>query len=120
MSIKTDLASLEIIAAVHKSQDLRQTFFEMVHRLQKQVSYFDWVGLYLQHGEEVLLEAASNMEDQLTWECNAEIRIPIKNNLEETIGKIVVKSRQPICFDVTDISTLQTVAEEISKKLYLN
>lgn len=120
MSINTDLASIEIIAAVHKSQDLRQTFFEMVHRLHEKVSYFDWVGVYLAHGDEMVLEAATNMENELTWEHNSQLRIPIKNSVGETVGQIVVKSRHPICFDLTDISTLETVAAEISRKLFLN
>ena len=60
------------------------------------------------------------MHNHLTWEYNSQLRIPIKNNLGEEMGEIVVKSRQPICFDVTDVSTLETVAEEISQKLFLN
>lgn len=120
MSIHTDLASIQIIAAVHKSQDLRQTFFEMVHKLQEKVAYFHWVGVYLKQGNEVFLEAATDMHNDLTWEYNSQLRIPIRNNLGEDVGEIVVKSRQPICFDVTDISTLETVAAEISQKLFLN
>lgn len=120
MSIKTDLASIEIIAEVHQSKDLRKSFQEMVHRLHQQVSYFDWVGLYLQEGGELSLEAASDMENHLSWECNAELRIPIEDPNQEELGKLVVRSKQPVCFDITDISTLKTLAAEISQRLSVN
>jgi putative methionine-R-sulfoxide reductase with GAF domain len=120
MSIKTDLASIEIIADVYQSQDLRKTFADLVHTLHNQVSYFDWVGLYLHQGEDLVLEASSNIEDDLAWESNSELRIPIEDSLEQELGKIVVRSRQPICFDITDVSTLKTLASEISRRLALN
>lgn len=120
MSIKTDLASIEIIAEVHRSQDLKKTFSKAVVTLHKHVSYFDWVGLYLYEGGEVALVAASDMENEITWECNSELRIPIQDSQERELGKIVVRSRQPICFDVTDVSTLETLAAEISERLSLN
>ena len=120
MSINTDIASLKIIAAFYQSQNLKQTYQELVHNLQTHVAYFDWVGLYIKYGEEMILEAASNMEHEFTWETNAELRIPIENKLEKEIGKIVVRSRQPICFDMTDVSTLKTLAAEISQRLTMN
>lgn len=120
MSIKTDLASIEIIAEVHRSQDLRKTFNELVVTLHKHVSYFDWVGLYLYEGEEVALVSASDMKNEITWECNSELRIPIQDSLESKLGEIVVRSRHPICFDITDVSTLETLAAEISERLLLN
>jgi putative methionine-R-sulfoxide reductase with GAF domain len=120
MSINTDLASIEIIASLYRGQDLREAYLELVHKLQEKVTYFDWVGLYLKQGEEMVLEAASDMGDPLTWECNSELRIPIKDTKELELGKIVVRSQQPICFDITDVSTLRSVAEVLSQKLSLN
>ncbi len=119
MSIYTDLASLKIIASVHQNQSLEHVFEDMVHKLQHQVAYFDWVGIYLMEGDTLKLKAASCLENELSWECNSELRIPIKSRRME-IGKLVVRSRQPICFDVTDVSTLKTLAKEISTKLQVN
>lgn len=121
MSIQTDLASLEIIAKVYRSQDVRESFQQLVTTLHNEVPYFDWVGIYLIEGEEMNLTAASNFDDLLTWDTNSELRIPIQDPLaQEDIGKIVVRSRQHICFDVTDVSTLETLATEISSRLTLN
>lgn len=117
MSIKTDIASLEILAQVYQGQNLKQTFESMVTTLQQQVSYFDWVGLYLNQGEELVLEAASCFDNTLTWESNSELRIPIHNHADHELGKLVIRSKQPLCFDITDLSTLKKLAAEISSKL---
>lgn len=120
MSIKTDVASLEVLAKVHQSENLIETFEDMVHTLQTKVSYFDWVGIYMLEGDESILKAASDMKSDMDWEANSELRIPIETATEQPLGKIVVKSRQLICFDQTDITTLQTLAAEISKRLSVN
>lgn len=116
MSIETDLASLEILAGVYKESDLRTTFAKVVQKLQEQVPYFDWVGVYIQNGSDIQLEAASDYHQLLEWEANAELRIPIVCDHGE-LGRLVVRSKQPLCFDVTDVSTLETLAAEISKRM---
>ncbi|WP_202080948.1 GAF domain-containing protein [Caldalkalibacillus salinus] len=120
MSIQTDLASLEVIATVHQSSDMEDAIQQMVAKLQQDVPYFDWVGIYLYQGEDMVLKAASDMENQLTWESNSELRIPIEDESERQYGKIVVRSRQPICFDITDVSTLKTLAKELRQRLTVN
>lgn len=119
MSIKTDIASLEILAQVYQETDSKAALQNMVSKLQQQVDYFDWVGLYLHQGEEMVLEAASCLQDTLTWESNSELRIPIQGHQKE-LGKLVVRSKQPLCFDVTDLSTLKKLAAEISHKLFMH
>ncbi|WP_025028808.1 hypothetical protein [Caldalkalibacillus mannanilyticus] len=120
MSIHTDLASIKMIAQVLTSQDLKKTFAELVTHLQSNVQYFDWVGLYLTQGDELVLEAASDLEENLMWETNAELRIPISDLNSMELGKIVVRSHQPICFDMTDVTTLEKLAKEISARLSMN
>ncbi len=119
MSIKTDVASLEVLAKVYQSRNLKQTFSELVKTLHTQVSYFDWVGVYLNEGNHTVLQAATDMENNLNWEANSELKIPIQHTNRE-LGKIVVKSKQPVCFDLTDVSTLQTLAAEISERMSVN
>lgn len=116
MSIQTDLASIEILAGFYQESDLKTTFTKVVQKLQEQVPYFDWVGLYIQNGSEIRLEAASDFYKQLEWEANAELRIPIVCD-QGDLGRIVVRSKQPLCFDVTDVSTLEKLASEISKRI---
>lgn len=120
MSIKTDVASLEILAKVYQSQELKQTLHDLVHTLEDQVSYIDWAGIYLIEGNQSKLVVATDLYDQLTWEANAELKIPIENENKTELGRIVIKSRQLICFDVTDITTLQTLAREISCRMFSN
>jgi putative methionine-R-sulfoxide reductase with GAF domain len=117
MSIQTDLASLAVLARVYRSPDRMTALQQAVQTLHKQVSYFDWVGLFLEREGDYVLEASSNQNEQLTWEYNAELVIPLPGAEDKELGKIVVRSKQPICFDVTDVSTLKKVAEELSKKL---
>ncbi|GAA0370891.1 GAF domain-containing protein [Bacillus horti] len=120
MSIKTDIASLEILAQVYQTTDMKETLQCLVRTLHEQVSYFDWVGLYLNKGEQMVLEAASCTKDTLAWESNAELRIPIHKQEQEDmeLGKLVVRSKQPICFDVTDLSTLKKLTSELGSKLF--
>lgn len=125
MSIKTDLASLEILAKVYQNDNLKHTFEEVVRTLPETVSYIDWVGIYLHRGNELQLEAATSDETDYSWETNSELKISIgnkigKDSMNKEIGKIVVRSKQPICFDITDLSTLEILAGEISQRIHTN
>jgi|GEM_PF-5109665 len=120
MSIYTDIASIKIIAEVVTSQNLKKTLSNVVEHLHEKVQYFDWVGLYLKQGDELVLEASSDLEENLNWETNAELRIPLIDQHQKDLGKIVVRSKQPICFDITDVSTLETLAKEIGNRLTIN
>ncbi|GGK27979.1 hypothetical protein GCM10010965_21040 [Caldalkalibacillus thermarum] len=121
MSVETDVASLGAIAKVIRNRDLNQTFTEVARTLQEKVPYIDWVGIYLNQGNATELVAASDQANQLEWEANAELRIPIEDPAQQQeLGKIVVKSREPLCFDVTDVSTLKILADELSQRLSLH
>ncbi|MBP3952382.1 GAF domain-containing protein [Bacillus suaedae] len=120
MSIPTDVASLQIMAHVYKRESLQTIFNITVESLVEQVLYIDWVGIYMYENLDHKLVAASNYDDDLRWECNGELKFPITNSMKEEIGMMVVRSRQPIAFDVTDISTLETIAAAIGQQSYSN
>lgn len=120
MSIPTDLASLQIMATVYKRESLDTIFNKTVESLVSEVPYIDWVGIYLYDNLDHKLVAASNTEDNLRWECNGELKFPILNSMEEEIGLMIVRSRQAIAFDVTDVSTLETIAAAIGQESFAN
>ncbi|MCM3714443.1 GAF domain-containing protein [Halalkalibacter oceani] len=120
MSIPTDVASLQIMAHVYKRASLNTIFEKTVESLVEQVPYIDWVGIYMYENLDHKLVAASDFEDDLKWECNGELKFPITNSSEEEIGMMVVRSRQPIAFDVTDVSTLETIAAAIGQESFSN
>ncbi|WP_158738428.1 GAF domain-containing protein [Alteribacillus sp. YIM 98480] len=108
MTISTDLASIHILSSVYQSNNISETFSKTVNTLCEKVDYINWAGIYLHENEETRLHAfaddGENMQSQLAF--------PIKNRNKE-IGVLVVKSKQWIVFDVTDVSTLETVASEL-------
>lgn len=121
MSISTDVASLQIMAEVFKTKSSQSVFEKTVNSLVKEVSYIDWVGIYLVSEDgSPQLAAASDEENDLGWEWNGELKFPITNSAKQQIGIIVVRSKQAICFDVTDVATLETVAEAIGQICYSN
>ncbi len=121
MSISTDVASIQIMADVYKKKSSNEVFARTVSSLVNEVSYIDWVGVYLVSEDGNLqLSYASDIENDLCWECNGELKFPIENSTQQQIGLIVVRSKQAICFDVTDVSTLETIAEAIGQICYTN
>ncbi|WP_227938045.1 GAF domain-containing protein [Alkalihalobacillus deserti] len=120
MSIPTDVASLQIMAQVFKKESLNSIFNKTVESLVEQVPYIDWVGIYMYENLDHKLVAASSFEDDLRWDCNGELKFPITNSTKDEIGMMVVRSRQPIAFDVTDVSTLETIAAAIGQQSYAN
>lgn len=121
MSISTDVASLQIMADVYKRKNSRSVFDKTVKSLVQEVPYIDWVGIYLISEDQILdLVATSSEEDDLGWESNGELKFPINNSTQEQIGVMVVRSKQAIAFDVTDVSTLETIAEAIGQICYSN
>lgn len=116
VSIPTDVASLQIMAHVYKRASLQSIFNKTVESLVEQVPYIDWVGIYMYENLNHKLVAASCLEDDLKWECNGELKFPIKNAAGEETGMMIVRSRQPIAFDVTDVSTLETIASAIGQE----
>ncbi|MBU9712859.1 GAF domain-containing protein [Evansella tamaricis] len=121
MSIPTDVASLQIMAEVFKKKNLHQILEKTVHSLVEQVPYIDWVGIYFYENEsEVRLMAASNEEDDLQWESNGELKFPITSSDNESLGIMIVRTREAIAFDVTDVSTLETIASAIGELTFAN
>ncbi|WP_078551609.1 GAF domain-containing protein [Bacillus alkalicellulosilyticus] len=120
MSIPTDVASLQIMAHVYKKESLQSIFEKTVESLVEQVPYIDWAGIYMMENEEKKLVAASDFDDHLEWEANGRLKFPIKNSAGMQIGLLLVKSKQPIAFDMTDISTLETIAEAIGQESMAN
>lgn len=121
MSISTDVASLQIMAEVYKKRSSQSIFEKTVKSLVQEVSYIDWVGIYLISEEQDLeLITSSDEDNDLNWEYNGELKFPIKDSTEQQIGLMVVRSKQAIAFDVTDVSTLETIAEAIGQICYAN
>ncbi|MBU8908888.1 GAF domain-containing protein [Desertibacillus haloalkaliphilus] len=120
MSIPTDVASLQIMAHVYKKKSAQSIFEKTVESLVDQVPYIDWAGIYIYENESDELVAASDFEDDLGWECNGQLKFPIADSSEQQIGVMVVRSKQPIAFDVTDVSTLETIASAIGQESLAN
>ncbi len=120
MSIATDVASLKIMAHIYKRENVHSIFTKTVEGLVERVPYIDWAGIYMYEDTSLELVAASNFENDLKWESNGELKFPISNAQDETIGLILVRSRHPIAFDVTDVSTLETVAQLIGEVSFVN
>lgn len=120
MSIATDLASLQIMAHVYKKESLQSIFEKTCESLVNEVPYIDWVGIYLFDEEHNKLVAASDTEDDLQWESNGELKFPITNSFGVQTGLMIVRSRQAIAFDVTDVSTLETIAQAIGEEIFVN
>ena len=121
MSIATDIASLQIMAEVYKKKNLQDILTKTVHSLVDQVPYIDWSGIYFyENDSDVRLIAASDEEHDLAWESNGELKFPIKNTENENIGVMVVRTREVIAFDVTDVSTLEMIAGAIGELSFAN
>lgn len=119
MSIATDVASLQIMAHVYKKMSLQSVFEKTCESLVSEVPYIDWVGILIFEEGSSNLVAASD-EDDLQWESNAELKFPITNSIGQKIGVMIVRSMQAIAFDVTDVSTLETIAEAIGQESFAN
>ncbi|PYZ96900.1 GAF domain-containing protein [Alteribacter lacisalsi] len=121
MSIATDVASLQIMADIYQKKSSNQILQKTVDCLTEQVTYIDWAGIYhAEPDEEPNLLAASNEETDMSWETNAELKFPIEDAAGSTIGVLVVKSREAICFDVTDVSTLEEIAAGLAEIVFAN
>ncbi|OIJ13694.1 GAF domain-containing protein [Anaerobacillus alkalilacustris] len=121
MSISTDVASIQIMAEVYKKNSTQSVFEKTVNSLVQEVPYIDWVGIYLiTEDQNLQLVESSDDADDLGWEYNGELKFPITNSMEQQIGLIVVRSKQAIAFDVTDVTTLETIAEAIGQICYSN
>lgn len=106
---------------VYKRKELPDLFQTTVQSLHEYVPYIDWVGIYyFERQENMKLVAASDLEEDLTWEANGELKFPLKNSSNEAIGIMVVRSREAIAFDVTDVATLETIAQSLGEMSLAN
>ncbi|WP_413375202.1 GAF domain-containing protein [Alkalihalobacillus sp. 1P02AB] len=120
MSIPTDVASLQIMAHVYQKKSTQSIYEKTVTSLVENVPYINWVGIYMYENLDHKLVAASSLENDLRWDYNGELKFPILNNENKDIGLMVVRSLQPIAFDITDVSTLETIAAAIGQETLLN
>ncbi len=120
LSIPTDIASLKIMAHVYKKQDTNYVFEKTVESLVETVPYIDWVGIYMYDDLNHTLVAASCFSNDLRWECNGELKFPVKNAASTEIGMMIVRTKESIAFDVTDLSTLETIASAIAYDSQMN
>ncbi|HJV46151.1 MAG TPA: hypothetical protein VJ824_10565 [Bacillota bacterium] len=120
MSMAADIASLELIAAVHQSTKMDQAAFNhLVHRLQQHVTHFEWVGLYLKDTDENQLNLKATAGEQSTESIarKAILQVPILNQEQQIIGKFTITSKKAIAFDESDYTSLAALAKELGKKI---
>ncbi|RKL66149.1 GAF domain-containing protein [Salipaludibacillus neizhouensis] len=116
MSIATDIVSLKIMSEVYKKRGLEDLLKMTCEYLEDEVPYIDWVGVYFfERNDELKLMAASNLENDLTWTSNGELKFPLKNSNNEAKGIMIVRSKEAIAFDVTDVSTLEAIAQSLGE-----
>ncbi|UCZ54072.1 GAF domain-containing protein [Bacillus shivajii] len=121
MSFATDVASIHIMADVYKKKSLTDILQKTVTTLHEKVPYIDWAGIYFYEDESsVKLMAASNEEDDFRWEANGELKFPIKAAEDKQLGVLIVRTKEAIAFDVTDLSTLETLAQAIGETSLAN
>ncbi|MDA3129885.1 GAF domain-containing protein [Aliibacillus thermotolerans] len=118
MSIATDLASIHILATVYKNKEKKADFLKKtVTSLTQKVDYIDWAEIFFIKGEECLLAVSNSKPGVKKEDLQSKLVFPITKGRKK-LGYLVVKSRQWIVFDVTDVSTLEKVANELGQHLY--
>ncbi|MCF6095345.1 GAF domain-containing protein [Microaerobacter geothermalis] len=120
MSIATDITSLELIARVHRTTISTQLFETIVHKLVSQVNHIDWAAIYWQDDDLRYTVTSSNGEMYPPEDVLSKLKVPILGPEQSPTGYLVVTSFQLTPFDETDLSTLNTLASEISQKMFLN
>lgn len=117
MSKAADIASLELIAAVHQVTKIDQETFEhLVHRLNKQVPHFEWVGLYLLDNQQYSLKATAGDQTPVSIARKAILQMPITSSCDDVFGKLMVTS-SAVAFDESDYTSLEALAMELGKKM---
>lgn len=117
MSKAADIASLELIAAVHQVTKIDQKTFEhLVHRLNKQVTHFEWVGLYLLDNQQYILKATAGDQTPVSIARKAILQMPVASSSGKVLGKLMVTS-SAVAFDESDYTSLEALAMELGKKM---
>ncbi|AXF57633.1 GAF domain-containing protein [Salicibibacter kimchii] len=110
MSVSTDLAAIKIIADTTQEQSTSAVLQRAVKNLVDNVTYIHYAAWYEGNTEKVAIAADSNDTYAGT------LSFPVSQNEgEEEIGTLVVATKESVAFDVTDLNTLQKVADYIGK-----
>jgi putative methionine-R-sulfoxide reductase with GAF domain len=118
MSMAADIASLELIAAVHQITNLDQSAYEhVVHRLHQQVAHFEWVGLYMEENSQFVLKASAGDQSPESIARKSILQVPITYASEPVLGRIMVTSKVAVAFDESDFTSLTALATELGKKI---
>ncbi|WP_047152333.1 hypothetical protein [Aneurinibacillus tyrosinisolvens] len=115
MSISTEIASLETLALIHRTDDMEYIYNRLVYNFRR-VSHFDWIGLYILEGSTLKLKASSNDTGPFSLARKSILQVPIKVE-GHLLGKILVMGRPSIHIDESDHIAVEKVTEEIGKKL---
>nr|WP_236785164.1 GAF domain-containing protein [Alteribacter salitolerans] len=104
------------MADIYKKKSLNDILKKTVDCLVENVPYIDWAGVYFVEGEgDARLMASSDEERDLSWESNAELKFPIEDANKNVLGVLIVRSKEAIAFDVTDVATLEEIASGLAE-----
>ncbi|GEN35965.1 hypothetical protein [Aneurinibacillus danicus] len=117
MATSTAIASLETLVVIHRSSNLDEIYTQLISNF-KRVPYFDWIGVYIKEGTNMVLKAASNEPEPVSLARLSIIQIPMRVN-KELIGNITVMTQPSQPIDESDYLALAKTAEELGKKVAL-
>jgi putative methionine-R-sulfoxide reductase with GAF domain len=117
MATSTAIASLETLVVIHRSNNPDEIYDQLISNF-KRVPHFDWIGVYIQQGTDMVLKASSNDHAAFSIARQSIIQIPICGK-KETLGKITVMSHPSHRMDESDYIALAKIGEELGKKLTL-
>lgn len=117
MSIATDLASIHVLSSIYRNNISAEACEQTVNTLCDKVEYIDWAGIYFHNEDEKVWSVHASSLPEETMTLQSQLTFPIKSREGTEIGTLVVKSRQWIVFDVTDVSTLEKVSNALGAAL---
>lgn len=118
MSKAADIATLELIAAVHQATAMDRAMFErLAQRLHKQVAHFEWVGLYLYIDQQYELKASAGEQTPDSLARKSILQVPIADAKGKVYGKITITNSGAAAFDDSDFTSLEALAFEIGAKI---
>ncbi|WP_042404069.1 hypothetical protein [Geomicrobium sp. JCM 19037] len=110
MSIATDLAAIKIVADLEKTNDQPKILKNTVDTLVESVQYIHYAALHVSNHQPVI--ASDTDGDEYIGSLSFTL------GKKEDDGKLVVRTKENIAFDVTDLSTLQTIADRLNTRLF--
>ncbi|QDI92740.1 hypothetical protein EPH95_17385 [Salicibibacter halophilus] len=110
MSVSTDLAAIRIIADTTQNKNISTVLQQALKALVDNVAYIHYAAWFKEDTAEVSISSNSNDTYAGT------LSFPVSENEGgEEIGKLVVATKESVAFDVTDLTTLQEVANHIAQ-----